>query len=659
MLLPLLLVSSGVVAVGRKIYKKNQPKSSTTTEIVQFETEEKTINSNLSLSVASIGLIVLGKIFYPPLSVVSLPILIYTGYPFVIDGLKTIFIKHKIDISVVDGIIITILLTQGYLFYTAIYDTFFWGSKKLLLKTQNRSKKELINIFGEQPRFVWILLDGTEIETSFENLKEGDIVVINGGETVPADGIIVEGIANIDEHALTGESCLVEKNIGDNVFALTIVLSGKIYIRVEKAGKKTLAAKITKILNQTADYKSSTQLKGQEISDKGAIPTLLLSAIAVPTVGLIGATAIMNSYVGYNMRIIGPLSVLNYVSIASKEGILIKDGRSLELLAEVDTVVFDKTGTLTSETPHIEHIYPFNGYDEDEVLIYAASSEYKQTHPVARAILHEAEQRQLELISIDTTDYKVGCGLKVYQLGRLIRIGSKRFMNMEKIFINPEAIDIEHQANEMGYSLIYVAIDEQLAGVIELCPTLRPEVHKVIKSLRLQKKAIYIISGDHESATKKLAEELGIHYFAEVLPEEKAKLITQLQEQGKSVCFIGDGINDSIAMKKAQVSISLHGASSVATDAAAVILLDGSLNTLENLFEIAGSLQNNMKYNFITSIVPGIFCIGGVFLFNFGIVSSIMLYNLSLATGVGNAMLPIITYKSQKNTKKLRDNSPS
>ena len=333
-----------------------------------------------------------------------------------------------------------------------------------------------------------------------------------------------------------------------------------------------------------------------------------------------------------------------------------KDGRSLELLAKVDTVVFDKTGTLTSETPHIEHIYSFNGYDKDEVLIYAPSSEYKQTHPIAKAILYEAEQRKLKLIPIETTQYEVGYGIKVHQSGSLLRIGSKRFMNMEQIFISPEVIDIEHQANEMGYSLIYVAIDEKLAGVIELCPTLRPEIYQVIKSLRLQKKEIYIISGDYESATKKLAEELGIkHYFAEVLPEEKAKLITQLQEQGKSICFIGDGINDSIAMKKAQVSISLHGASSVATDAAAVILLDGSLNTLERLFEIAESLRNNMKYNFITSVVPGIFCIGGVFLFNFGIVSSIILYNLSLATGVGNAMLPMITYKSQKNIKKSKD----
>ena len=282
MLLPLLIVS-GVVAIGRKIYKENQ--QSVTSEMVQFKKEEKTISFNLSLSVVALGLTTLGKIFYRPFSFVSLPILIYTGYPFVIDGLKTIFIKHKVDISIVDGIIVSTLLTQGYLFYTAIYDTFFWSSKKLLLKTQNRSKQELINIFGEQPRFVWVLLDGVEVETSFENLKEGDIVVINGGETIPADGIIIEGIANIDQHALTGESCLVEKNLGDKVFALTTVLSGKIHISVEKAGQKTVVAQITKILNQTVDYKSSTKLKGQEISEKGAIPTLLLSGIALQLLG--------------------------------------------------------------------------------------------------------------------------------------------------------------------------------------------------------------------------------------------------------------------------------------------------------------------------------------------------------------------------------------
>ena len=224
---------------------------------------------------------------------------------------------------------------------------------------------------------------------------------------------------------------------------------------------------------------------------------------------------------------------------------------------------------------------------ENELLTFAAAAEllcplgYKQTHPIALAIRQEASNRELNLPSVHESEVEVGYGLKVRVDFRangekLIRIGSGRFMEMEGIGLPAGYEKMEEESHAQGHSLVYVAINDQLGGAIELVPTIRPEAKAIITSLRQRNISIVIISGDHEKPTQKLAEELGIdNYFAETLPENKASLIANLQEEGRKVCFVGDGINDGVALKKANVSISLRGASTVATDTAGIILMDG------------------------------------------------------------------------------------
>jgi Cu2+-exporting ATPase len=193
-----------------------------------------------------------------------------------------------------------------------------------------------------------------------------------------------------------------------------------------------------------------------------------------------------------------------------------------------------------------------------------------------------------------------------------------------------------------------VALGDQLAGIIELEPTLRPEVETIIQDLHRRDKEVYIISGDQEEPTRRLAERLGIdHYFANTLPEDKAGHVERLQAAGRTVCFVGDGINDSIALKKAQVSVSLRGATSVATDTAQVVLMDMTLNHLPTLFDLAAQFDTNMKLGFAAAIIPGFFIIGGVFLINLGIVGSLAVYNVSLLTGIGVAMLPLLQQSSR------------
>jgi Cu2+-exporting ATPase len=479
--------------------------------------------------------------------------------------------------------------------------------------------------------------------------------VINAGETIPIDGLIHSGIASIDQHVLTGELQPMAKGVGNSVFAGTVVLEGQIHIQVEKTGQETVAAQIGNILEKTADFKATMQSYGERIIDKGALPTLAVSAIALPILGTQSALAILNSCFGYQMRITAPLSMLNFLTIASKNSILIKDGRSLELLSQVDTVVFDKTGTLTEEQPHVGKIHCC-GIEENELLTYAAAAEYKQTHPIALAILAEAKQRRLNVAPVTQAKYEVGYGIKVNVDAKLIRVGSVRFMEMEGISIPPEMNILQEETHEQGHSLVFIALNDQLVGAIELYPTIRPEAKQIIAQLKQRGLSLYIISGDHEQPTRKLAQKLGIdNYFAETLPEDKANLIAQLQQKGKVVCFVGDGINDSIALKKSQVSISLRGASTVATDTAAIILMDNHLNQLDHLFEIAEEFNANMKNNLNLSIIPGFLCWGGVFFLHFGIVSTVLLYDASLLVGVWNAMSPSL--KNGKSTSKNLKNS--
>jgi len=621
--------------IATKLSKPDEP------QVEKKLQADQEINHYLTVSTTSLVLTTIGALVYSPLTLVSIPLLIYaSGYIFN-QAYEAVTIEHKVSANLIDSILVIGLMTTGYYFATAFLYTFYYYSRKLLGKTEDHSRKHLINIFGKQPRSVWIISDGVELEIPFNQLKINDIVVINIGETIPIDGVIHSGVANIDQHILTGESQPIEKGIGETVFAGTVVLEGQIQIQVEKTGKETTAAQIGKILDKTADFKASMQSYGERIIDKGALPTLVVSAVTLPILGTMSALATLNAGFGYQMRVTAPLSMLNFLTTASKNGVLIKDGRSLELLNQVDTVVFDKTGTLTEEQPHVGKIHCCSDIKENELLTYAAAAEYKQTHPIALAILAEVKQRGLNVVPVTQAKYEVGYGIKVSVETKVIRVGSVRFMEMEGIPIPPEISILQEEGMEQGHSLVFIALNDQLAGAIELYPTIRPEAKQIIVQLKQRGLSMYIISGDHEQPTRKLAQKLGIeNYFAETLPEGKANLIAQLQQEGKVVCFVGDGINDSIALKKSQVSISLRGASTIATDTASIILMDSHLNQLDQLFAIAQEFKINMKNNLNLSIIPGFMCLGGVFFLHFGIVTTILLYDTSLLVGVWNAMSP-------------------
>ena len=528
----------------------------------------------------------------------------------------------------------------------AIAGVFYHLSRRLAHKAQTQSEKNLLSIVDDIPSKVWIQKtpnSNLEVEIDIALLKAKDIITVSTGNMIPIDGYIQSGEGIVDQRSLTGESQPSEKSVGDSVFAGSLLVAGKLWIEVDKAGSETTVAKINHVLTQTVHFKTQNQLKSEQLANKIALPLLVIAAGTGVILNPSSMLVVLNSTVGSLVNVIGSVGTLRYLNIASKLGVLIKDGHSLETLNEIDTVLFDKTGTLTEEEPEVFNIISLDDrYDQDLILEYAAAAEQKLSHPIARAIVKAAKKADLSLSVIDDANYKLGRGIRVIIEGNTILVGSNHFMESEKISLTDMVGTLLSNAKTAGRSMIFVAKNGQLMGAIELQSQLRPEAKKIVQKLRQQKiKHIAIVSGDNKEPVEYMAKLLDIDlFFYEVLPEEKAQIVEQLQQEGKKVCFVGDGINDTIAMKQADVSISLKGASTIATDAAQIVMMDGTLSKLSEIFTIAKTMDSNLKSNLDLMLLPVGINIAGVYLFGFGIVTAIIIKNLVFFIGLGKTVMP-------------------
>lgn len=248
----------------------------------------------------------------------------------------------------------------------------------------------------------WVLQDGQEIEVGVDTLSVDDIVVVNGGEVIPVDGI--EGTALVDQRALTGETVPAEKSVNDSVFAATLIVSGKLHIQVQQAAEATTLAKIDHILGEAINYKGKAQSTGEEWADKVASPILLLSGVSLPFIGIMPATSVLFSSPGNMIRVLSSLQTINHLSLLFHQQILVKEGCVLEDFKNIDTFLFDKTGTLTTEQPEVIHIVSCEPMTERDILYYAALAEAKQTHPLAQAILAKSKQEKINISEADRTN---------------------------------------------------------------------------------------------------------------------------------------------------------------------------------------------------------------------------------------------------------------
>jgi len=614
------------------------------TERRKLSKQERVANFRMGIGGAAVISVLIGRFVYAPFMGVAVL--------FGMSGISTFYYVAYLEWQRTRRL--------GSIHLSCIYDAFMWlggfaaiGSLGMLLVgiglkvkavTETRAHQRLSETFQLQPDMVWVRVDGVEMEIPFEKLTIGDTLVLHSGQVVPVDGKVITGAAMVDQHVLTGEAQPVETMVDDQVFASTFVISGSIDVQVEQTGVETTAGRLGAILEETSKYSTSTMLKVIEAGDRYTWPSLALSALSLPFIGPARTVCIMGANNTFNTHITGPVAVLNFLNTASENAVLIKDFKALENINDINLIIFDKTGTLTVEQPTVGRVHQYDDYSEAQVLAFAAAAEARQNHPIASAILAAAEAAELAIPAIEDTHYALGLGLKVELAAenKTLRVGSARFLEQENIELPAQFAHLSQACYAEGHSLVMVALDNICIGGIELRPSIRPETHQIIQRLKQQNLELCIISGDQAAPTRKLAEELGIdRYFANVLPEGKAELVERFQQEGNHVCFIGDGINDAIAMRKAEVSISLRGATTAATDTAQIILMDGSLSKLPELFGLAQEFERRLAQNLSFTVGTSVLALAGIFLGGFSFVATESLGIVSLIGGLVISIKPV------------------
>lgn len=603
----------------------------------------------LKVSSAGVGLAAVSY-FYPALNLLNLLVISYSTVPIIRDAERSLINDKSIKNNLLNAMLSIICLLTGKYFVAAICAWTDHLGGAVLAKAKGQSKRILSDVFAQQPKHVYLLVEGVEVYTPLETVKTGDKLIVNTSQVVPIDGEVIEGQAQIDQHALTGESQPVEKYPGDKVFASTMVIAGRIVIRVQQTGEETVIAKLAKLVYQATEFKSSPQLQGEIWADKAARPLFGLFVLAAPFTGIYTAAGVLNSSPGNRVRILLPLENLHYLNIASHRGILIKDGSVLETLNKIDTVLFDKTGTLTDKSMAVQEVICFTDYDQNNILIYACSAESKMSHPIANAIVRYAQEKGIQPLEVDDTQYAIGSGITAVIDNQTIRIGSPKFIMKDHPELPDAVIASIDKAEQAGNAIILVEINQSIAGGISIRATVRPEAKQMIEKLKaIGIKNFGIISGDSRYPTECLARELAIeHVFHDVFPEQKASIVEAFKQKGHQVCFVGDGINDAIAMGKADVSVSLSGATTIAMDSAQVILMDSTLNHLTSLFEISHSLHKDLQKTLGITFFPVALILGGSLFFNWGILASIIINNTGLGLGA------TYSFRERKIKKRLK-----
>ena len=517
-----------------------------------------------------------------------------------------------------------------------------WGHGKLYLSTKDRSRRMISDLFGKQADTGWLVTDAGEVRVAISDLKVGDVVAVQAGDLIPVDGVVTSGAARVDQQMLTGEERPVELFPGERAFAGTQLISGRVQIKSERTGAETTAGRIVAVLNQTTEYRLTTEIQAKKIADRSAPYHLGIGALALPFLGMYRTAGLLLALPTAEVLLFtGPIGMLRTLSRAAEHGIAIMDGRTLEMLPEVDTVVFDKTGTLTEPVPAVDRIVCEVGIRENELLAWAAAAESRQSHPVALAIRGEATERALEIMEPDEADYSPSNGIQARIGEDLIQVGSGRYMEMMDVALTSRARDAESEAREKGRPFVFVALNGKMAGTIVLRTSLRPEARGVVKALQARGLHVRILSGDGRAQTEAAALELGVDGFdAEVLPHEKAEVVQKLRAEGRFVCFVGDGINDLVAMRAAQVSVAVAGATTAANAVAGIVIYDGDLEHVVDMLKIGDLFRKRMSESIMVSFLPDSLSVGLILFGGAGFMTAVMLGWLSVGTALVTFLRP-------------------
>ena len=452
-----------------------------------------------------------------------------------------------------------------------------------------------------------ILPDGSTEEVKVSELDEGDLVLVRPGASVPADGEIEEGESEVNQAMITGESKPVGKAPGDEVIGGTINGDGSLRVRVTATGEDTALAGIMRLVDEAQESKSETQLLADKAAGwlfYAALAVAVLTAIAwIVAIGFDAdvvrrVATVLVIACPHALGLAVPLVVAITTSMAAGNGILVRDRLALEQSRELDTVIFDKTGTLTEGRFGVVGVATVNGWEKDRALALTAAVEGDSEHTIARGIRREAESRELSLPKVTGFEAIKGRGVRASRDGSSVHVGGPRLLEMLELKV-PEALDpFQDEARSKGQSVVYLVEEEEVVAALALADVIRPESKAVVDRLHEMGIEVAMLTGDSEAVARNVAEELGIdQYFAEVLPEHKDQKVRQLQEEGKRVAMVGDGVNDAPALTRADVGIAIGSGTDVAVESAGLILVKSNPMDVVRVVQLSRASYRKMIQN--------------------------------------------------------------
>jgi len=498
--------------------------------------------------------------------------------------------------------------------------------------------------------------DGTDEEVAIDVLQPGDHLRVRPGEKVPVDGEIVDGRASLDESMVTGESMPVTKEAGGKVIAGTLNRSGSFVMRAEKVGRDTMLSQIVQMVAQAQRSRAPIQRLADRVAGWFVPSVIIVALLAFGAwalygpeprfaFGLVAAVSVLIIACPCALGLATPMSIMVGVGRGAQAGVLIKNAEALERMERINTLVVDKTGTLTEGRPKVVSIVPASGYQADEMLRLAASVERASEHPLADAIVREASERKIATSDVKDFDSPVGKGAIGTVDGNTIALGNTAFMASRKVDTSALEAEAEKLRGE-GATVINMAIDGKLAGILAIADPVKPSTPDALKALAAEKIRVIMLTGDNRTTAQAVARKLGIaDVEAEVLPDKKSAVVAKLQKEGKVVAMAGDGVNDAPALAAAEVGIAMGTGTDVAMESAGVTLLKGDLTGIVRARRLSEATMSNIRQNLFFAFIynaAGIPIAAGILYPTFGLLLSPIIAAAAMALSsvsvVGNAL---------------------
>lgn len=481
--------------------------------------------------------------------------------------------------------------------------------EKIAKKRTNTAIKKLLSL---QPKKALVIKDGLEEIKDIKDININEVLLVKPGEKIALDGIVIKGNSSVDESMITGESIPSSKEKDSKVIGGTVNKTGSLEIKVLKTEKDSLLAQIIQAVEEAQSSKAPVQTMVNKITSI-FVPTVVLISIITFIVWIIfsgtfsfaflNAISVLVIACPCALGLATPTAIMVGTGIGAENGILIRNAEGLEVAGKINIIAFDKTGTITENKPQVTDIFT-ETLTENELLIISASMEKKSEHPLSQAIIQKAEENNLKIKDTEYFNSFTGKGVEADIEGNTYFIGNKKLIELQKIFLNNTYLQKSEELSKQSKTVVYVADEKNVIGLIAIADKIKANAKETIKKLQEKNIEVVIISGDNKNTTETVAKEIGVsNFYSEVLPTEKSQIIKKIQENGKKVAMVGDGINDSVALSQADLGIAMGKGTDIAIESSHIVIMNNDLESIIKAINLSQKTMKTIKQNLFWAFI--------------------------------------------------------